>query len=445
MTAPAPLRIAVIGAGSAQFLPELADFCALDGIGRYEVALVDTHPTRATVAEQFGRAVAADTGVPADVTAHTDRRAAIAGAHLVVVSIGVGMQQSIRPDFEIPARYGLRQTVADTLGIGAIVRILRTAPALADIARDIAACSPAAILANVTNPMTMCCMALDRLVPEVRTVGLCHSTWQTAATVAGHLGVPVDELDFDGAGVNHQVFLTRLEHHGTDLYPRLREMARTDEAFGATVRADLLRRFGYFVTESSKHNAEYVPWYLPWDDQVEHFGLPVNPYWERRANNAEWFAQAMEIAAGRAHYPMHLVPSGEYAPQIARSLVDGVPRRMWANVPNRVPGGGGARLVDELPEWAVVEVPARCDANGVHPEVASPLPPQCAAINRRSLDVCDLAVRAVVEGRRDHVHHAALLDPNTSATLSPVAIEAMVDELLDAHQAAGRLPEGLCR
>jgi alpha-galactosidase len=353
------------------------------------------------------------------------------------------MQDSIRPDFEIPARYGLRQTVADTVGIGAIIRILRTAPVLADVARDLAARSPDALLLNVTNPMAMCVMAMRQLVPEVISFGLCHSTWMTAATVAELLDIPVDELSFAGAGVNHQVFLTRLEHQGEDVYPRLRALAESDHPFASTVRADLLRRFGFFVTESSKHNAEYVPWYLPWDEQVERFDLPVNPYWQRRAENAEWFSFASDVAAGRLAVPDGLLPSGEYAPQIIRSLVDGERRDLYVNVPND--DGAGGRWVDELPSWGVVEVPGHADAAGVHPHYAEPVPPQCAAINRRYLDICDLAVRALVEGRRDHVHHAALLDANASAALPPDRIAAMVDELLDAHQQAGRLPEALCR
>jgi len=437
------VKVAIVGAGSAQFMFELADVCALDGIGPYDVALVDTDPGRLAVVGEFGRRVAEAAGVPATVTTHDERRPAFDGVDVVITSIGVGMQESIRPDFEIPASYGLRQTVADTCGVGAVVRILRTAPVLAAIARDLVAANPDAFLLNVTNPMAMCCMALDRLVPEATTVGLCHSTWITAATVADRLGIPVDELDAAGAGVNHQVFLTRLEHHGTDVYPRLRQLLDDDPAFAATVRGDLLRRLGFFVTESSKHNAEYVPWYLPWDEQVERFGLPVNPYEERRTDNVSWFAYAEQIAAGRERVPLELLPSGEYAPQIVRSLVDGEARPLYANVPNRRPDGG--RWIDELPEWGVVEVPGHADGGGVHPHVAEPLPPQCAALNRRYLDVCDLAVRAVVDGRRDHVHHAALLDANASATMPPDRIVAMVDELLDAHQAAGHLPEALHR
>ncbi len=435
------MKVVVIGAGSAQFLIELADFCALGGIGPYEVAMVDTDPHRLDVVERLGRVVADTTGTPVTVTAHHDRATALDGAAVVVTSIGVGMQDSIQPDFEIPARFGLRQTVADTMGIGAIIRILRTAPVLADIATDMVEQCPEALLLNVTNPMTMCCMALERMVPAITTVGLCHSTWMTAETVAEHLDIPVSELDYAGAGVNHQVFISRLEHRGEDVYPRLRQLAETDPTFAATVRADLLRRTGYFVTESSKHNSEYVPWYLPWDDQVERFELPVNPWESRRADNENWFGYAERVADGSEPFPSGLLPSGEYAPQIVRSLVDGESRPIYANVPNRT--GEGGRWVEELPEWAVVEVPATAEADGVHPHVAEPIPPQCAAINRRYLDVCDLAVRAVVEGRRDHVHHAALLDPNAAATMGPASIEAMVNELLDVHQQARRIPESL--
>lgn len=437
------MKVVVVGAGSAQFMPELADFCTLDGIGPYQVALVDTDPRRLAIASGVARAAAQAMATPVEICGHLSTADALDGADVVVTSIGVGLQQSIRPDFEIPARYGLRQTVADTVGIGAVIRILRTAPALIAIAEEMQRCCPTALLLNVTNPMAMSCMALHRAVPAVRTIGLCHSTWMTAATVAELLGIDVAELDFTGAGVNHQVFLTRLVHRGVDVYPRLRELAVTDPEFARTVRADLLRRFGYFVTESSKHNAEYVPWYLPWDDQVAQFALPENPYWQRRADNAEWIGMAADIADGRSPFPVALADSGEYAPQIVRSLVDGVARPVYVNVPNASPTG--ELLVDELQPWAAVEVPGTVDGHGVVAHRAEPLPPQCAALNRRYLDVCDLAVRAALEGSRDHVHHAALLDPNASATMPPDRIAAMVDELLDAHQAAGRLPEALCR
>lgn len=433
------MKIAVIGAGSAQFILELADFCALTDIGPYEVAMVDTHPGRLDVAASVGRRVARSTGTPVTVSAHDDRRRALEGAVAVVTSIGVGMQESIRPDYEIPARYGLRQTVADTLGIGAIMRILRTAPVLAGVAHDMVELCPDAPLLNVTNPMAMCCMALHRMVPAITTIGLCHSVWNTAAELARTLGVPEEEIRYEGAGVNHQVFLSKLEHRGEDLYPRLRRLADDpDSPFARTVRADLLRRLGFFVTESSKHNSEYVPWYLRHDSEVERYGIEANPYWERRANNAEWFGLAVDYADGRTDHPLHeALPTGEYAPQIVRSLATGERREIYANVPNAAPDG--RRWVPELPEWGVVEIPAHCDGDGVHPRPAPAIAPQCAAVNRRYLDVCDLAVRAAIDGDRARVHQAAMLDPNCSATLTLDRTAAMIDELLDEHVRAGRI------
>ena len=221
-------------------------------------------------------------------------------------------------------------------------------------------------------------------------------------------------------------------------------MAEEDTPFARTVRADLMRRFGYYVTESSKHNSEYVPWYLPWSEAVDRFGLRVNPFEERRTTNEDLVGMAVDYASGSIDLPMaDMIPTGEYAPQIITSMVTGEPRQIYVNVPNTT--AEGVRLVPELQANGVVEVPAICDGDGVHPRSGDPIPPACAAINRRYLDVCELAVLAVTEGRREHVHQAALLDPNAAATMDAARIEAMVDELLDAHQAAGRLPDSLCR
>ncbi|HEX9343608.1 MAG TPA: alpha-glucosidase/alpha-galactosidase, partial [Actinomycetota bacterium] len=293
------IKVALIGAGSARCYRELMDLCAFDGVGSYEVALHDPAPRRLAVAGQLARRVAAATSAPCTITTHAERPPALDGADVVLTSISVGMQESIRPDFEIPARYGLRQTVADTIGIGGIMRILRTAPAMAAIAADMRRYCPGGLLLNESNPLAMVGMALDRLEPQITAVHLCHSPGRTAATLAGWLGVPPIELECEVAGVNHQAWVLRLAHHGEDLYPRLRELARKEEGpdgFASTVRADMLRRLGWFPTESSKHNAEYVPWYLPWDWEVERYGLQVNPYWERRAHNVEGFASVADLA-----------------------------------------------------------------------------------------------------------------------------------------------------
>jgi len=434
------VKIAVVGAGSAQFLGELGDLAALTGIGPYELALHDVDASRLAVVTQLSRRVAEATRTPCSVTDHAERAAALDGAMAVVVSVGVGQQRSIEPDFSVPASYGLRQTVADTLGIGAIMRILRTAPVLAGIADDLCRHgADDALYLNVSNPMAMSVMALSQLCPQVPVVGLCHSVWVTATSLAQLLGYRVERLQYLAAGVNHQAWFLQLEHEGQDLYPRLLELAHGDEPFAATVRADVLRRLGCYPTESSKHNAEYVPWYLPWPEQVERYDLPVNPFEQRRRDNGQWFAEAEQIASGQAAIPLEEIPSGEYAPRIIRAIVTDEPDEVYVNVPN------AADWVPGLPSWGAVEVPARVSAAGVEPKVVPGLPPQCAAVNRRYLDVCDLAVRAVVTGQRDHVHHAALLDPNTSASLPPDRIAALVDELLDRHQELGYLPEPLWR
>ena len=417
------MKVVLVGAGSAQFTQELiGDLCSLSDLEPFEIALHDVDLARLEIARRLGARVVAATGAPCSVCAYEERGAALDGADVVAVTITVGGQDGIEPDFAIPAAAGLRQTVGDSLGIGGIMRCLRTAPVLLAIAAEMRERCPSALLMQLTNPMAMLCMALHRGAPEIRTIGLCHSVWGTALQLAERCGVPIDEVDYEAAGVNHQAWITRLEHRGRDLYPLIREQAESDPAFRDTVRADILRRFGLYPTESSKHNAEYLPYYLRDPAAVERFGLPVNPWRERRIDNREWFMEAWARADGLL--PLELDASGEYGPQIVRALATGESCEAYVNVPNT----GG--LVPDLPEWGVVEVPATIAGNTITPRAVAPLPPQCAALNRRYLDVCDLAVRAVLEGRPEHVYHAALLDPNASASLSPDAIEAVVAELL---------------
>ena len=356
---------------------------------------------------------------------HAERGPALDGADVVLVTVTVGGQSGIEPDFTVPAAAGLRQTVADTLGIGGIMRCLRTAPVLIAMARDIQTHCPGALLINLTNPMAMLCMALHRAVPEVRTIGICHSIRATAARLAELCDVPIGEVAYTAGGVNHQAWITSFVHGGRDLYPLIREKAETDAAFRDTVRADMLRRFGLYPTESSRHNSELVPWYLRDDEAVARLGIRVNPWRERRIDNARWFMEAWARADGLV--PLDLEPSGEYGPLIVNALAGGGACDVYANVPNT------GSLVPDLPEWGIVEVPTTIAEGRVTSHAVSPLPPQCAALNRRYLDVCDLAVRAALERRRDYVYHAAMLDANAAATLSLDQIHAVVSELLDRH------------
>ncbi|MBO0807292.1 MAG: alpha-glucosidase/alpha-galactosidase, partial [Actinobacteria bacterium] len=330
-------------------------------------------------------------------------------------------------DFEIPRKYGLRQTIADTIGIGGIFRGLRTIPVMLGIGNDLHEVAPDALLLNYANPMAMLPWAVYEGTPFTNVVGVCHSVRDTHAFLARTVGVPEEEVAFRTAGFNHQCFVVRFRHRGTgeDLYPRLREVVEADpDGLGRRVRVEIFRRFGYFPTESSEHSAEYVPWFLHRDDQVERFRCEVDEYLRRSERNlVEWDRTKAALDAGQE---LDIEPSSELASEIIHSLETGTVREVYANVRN-----GG--LIDGLPADACVEVPALIDKNGVQPTRVGSLPPQCLALNRTFLNVVELTVRAGLEERRSLVYQAALLDPNTAATLTTEQIVAMCDELIEAH------------
>jgi alpha-galactosidase len=344
----------------------------------------------------------------------------------------VGGHAATLKDFEIPARHGLRQTIADTLGIGGIFRALRTIPVMLGIGRDMAELCPDAWLLNYTNPMAMLCQAYAHGSPHTKIVGLCHSVQHTTRRLAELVGVPFEEVTFLGAGVNHQAFILRFEHAGEDLYPRLDAVIDGDGDLRRTVRVELYRRLGYFPTESSEHSAEYLPWLMHDDAALGRFRIPVDEYVRRSEDSlAEYDAMRAALREGRG---FAIVQGLEYAPLIVHSIVTGTERVIYGNVTNH-------GLIDNLPEGACVEVPCVVDRSGVQATRVGALPPQCAALNRTFLNVVELTVRAALEGRRDHVYHAAMLDPNAGASLDLDAIHAVCDELIAAHGDA--LPAGV--
>jgi alpha-galactosidase len=286
---------------------------------------------------------------------------------------------------------------------------------------------PHAWLFNYTNPMAMLCWSVYAGTEVARVVGLCHSVQGTARTLAQLLAVDAAELDYDVAGVNHQAFFLELAtRSGEDLYPRLRAAIDADpDGLGRTVRAELCRRFGYFTTESSEHAAEYVPWFLGNLEQLDRFRVPLDEYLRRSESNvAEFKRTAARVAQGEE---LPLAPGDEYAPRIIRALETGTPFRFNGNVRNR-------GLISNLPEDACVEVPCTADADGIQPRRVGVLPPQLAALNRSYLNVCELAVRAYLERRRDWVYHACALDPGTiGQAVSLDRIWAACDELFAAH------------
>jgi alpha-galactosidase len=346
--------------------------------------------------------------------------------------VQVGGHEATLLDFELPLRHGLRQTIGDTLGIGGIFRALRTIPVMLGIAGDMAEECPDAWLLNYTNPLAMLCWAVYDGSPIDRVVGLCHSVQGTTRRLAELVGVPFDDVTFLGAGINHQSFILRFEREAENLYPLLDDAIERDPELARTVRVELYRRFGYFPTESSEHGAEYVPWFMRHDDQIERFRIPVGEYVQRSEENLREYERIRAaLAAGEG---FEIERSLEYASLIIHSIETGVQRVVYGNVRN-------SGLIDNLPAGCCVEVPCLVDHAGVQPTHVGELPPQLAALNRTFANVCELTVRAALDGKPEHVHHAAMLDPNTAASLTLDEIEALVDDLLAAHGDA--LPESL--
>jgi len=430
-------KITFIGAGSTVFARNLlGDILGYEELSESEITLFDIDADRLDTSELVARRVAEALGSPAKIRATTDRRAALDGADYAINEIQVGGRDAFLVDFEIPSRYGVRQTIADTLGIGGISRGLRTLPVMIDIGNDMADVCPDAWLLNFTNPMAMVPWAVYEGSRFDRVVGLCHSVFYTHQFLAETVGVPMDEIDFETSGFNHQAFVTRFEHRGKDLYPVLdAAIERDPEGLGRRVRVELYRRLGYFPTESSEHSAEYVPWFMRHDDMIERFRIPVDDYIGRTAGaREEYDALVRTLDAGGPLVPSE--PGNELASEIVHSIETGRVRSIYANVKN-------TGLIPDLPDGCCVEVPSMVDRGGVRPTAVPPRAAHLTAMNRTFLNVVELTVRAVLDGDRQQVYRAAMLDPNTSATLTLDRIHEMVDELLDAH--GELIPESIRR
>jgi alpha-galactosidase len=432
-------RIAFIGAGSVVFTKNLlGDILALPALRDVEIALHDIDAERLETAGAMARWVAGEREASPQVTTHDDRRAAIDGADFVINMVQIGGHEATLRDFEIPARYGLRQTIGDTLGVGGIFRTLRTAPHMLSLGNEIAELASDAWLLNYTNPMSALCELVYQGTPTNQVVGLCHSVQLTVRDLAELVDVPEDEVTFLSAGINHQAFLLRFEHEGASLYPRLDDRIAGDPDLQRRVRVALYRRLGYFQTESSEHAAEYVPWFMRHDDELERYRIPVGEYIRRSEENLVEFARVKEALARGEEMP--LTGSREYAATIVNSMVTGEPSVIYGNVPN-------TSLIPGLPEGTCVEVPCVIERNGLHPTQVLDYPPQLAALNRTYANVVELTVRAVLEERPDYIRIAALLDPNTSATLTLEEVDTLCDELTLAHgdliPASLRVEEGV--
>ncbi len=417
-------KIAFVGAGSVVFTQGLlADLFAFPELRDAHISLHDIDPERLATAEAAAKYIADTRGVAPMISAHADRRAALEGADFVINTVQVGMGAATRVDFDIPARYGLRQTIADTLGIGGIFRALRTFPLLKALGEDIASVCPSAWLLNYTNPMAMNVQYLVEATGLTKVLGLCHSVYWTMRGLAGLVGVPFEEVSYRAAGVNHQAWVLEFTHNGSNLYERLDALIAEDPQLRRRVRIDMYRRLGYYPTETSEHSSEYVPWYLHHDSEVERLRLPIGEYLGIIAENVAAYDQTRDaLATGR---PLKVEGTMEYAPQVIHSLVTGAPRTVYGNVPNE-------GLITNLPGGAV-EVPCIVDGSGVRPQPAGDLPPQLAALNRAYLSTTDLVVRAAIEADPRHIRHAAMIDPATAATLTVDQIWQLCDDMVRAH------------
>ena len=459
-------KITFIGAGSTVFARNLlSDILSFPELAGSTISLFDIDRERLGDSEQVAHTLAARLGAKPTIEATTDRERALDGADYAICMIQVGgYKPSTVVDFEVPKKYGLRQTIADTLGIGGIMRGLRTIPVLLDMCKDMERLCPDVTFLQYVIPMAMNCWAISRAI-SIKTVGLCHSVQHTASELAYDLGIPVEEIDYRCAGINHVAFYTRFEHRGQDLYPRLREIYDQGRVPAWNrVRYEMFRRLGYFVTESSEHFSEYTPWFIKRDrpDLIERFNIPLDEYITRcESQIAGWEGMRPVLrsgdAAAMARYeqeqleqrlaelapkdPQHAgyirqrweeahkegaAHSGEYGSLIIHAMETGQPRVIYGNVANH-------GLIDNLPQGCCVEVPCLVDKNGVQPTKVGALPPHLAALMQTNINVQALTVEAALTGKREHIYHAAMLDPHTAAELDLDQIWALVDDLIAAH------------
>jgi alpha-galactosidase len=434
-------KITFIGAGSTVFAKNLlGDILSFPELAESTISLMDIDPERLRTSEIVAHKVADFFGAKPEIEATLDRRRALEGADYAISMFQVGgYKPSTVIDFEIPKKYGIRQTIADTLGIGGIMRGLRTIPVFLDICRDMEELCPDVMFLQYVNPMAMNTWAIHR-ASKIKTVGLCHSVQGTAEALAADIGVPYNEINYICAGINHMAFYLKFELNGENLYPQIRQAleansyGRRYRGLADHVRYEVLRRTGYFVTESSEHFSEYVPWFIKHDraDLIEQYEIPLDEYITRcELQIAEWEAEKAALERGEldeARYER----SQEYGSLIIHSMETGEPRIVYGNVSNR-------GLIDNLPQGCCVEVPCLVDRNGLQPTKIGMMPPQLAALQQTNINVQSLVVEAALTRKREHIYHAAMLDPHTAAELSLDQIWSLVDELIEAH--SDMLPE----
>ncbi|ACX63644.1 alpha-glucosidase/alpha-galactosidase [Paenibacillus sp. FSL H8-0457] len=422
-------KITFIGAGSTVFAKNVLGDCmqtpALQG---FELALFDIDPVRLKDSENMLNNIKKTSGSTCVVKSYGDRKEALRGAKYVINAIQVGGYDPCTiTDFEVPKKYGLRQTIADTVGIGGIFRNLRTIPVMLDFAADMREVCPNALFLNYTNPMAVLTNAMNTL-GGVQTVGLCHSVQACIPHLFDNLGIDKEGVQAKIAGINHMAWLLEVTKDGVDLYPEIKKRAaeKQKEKHHDMVRLEMMLNFGYYITESSEHNAEYHPYFIKrnYPELIERFNIPLDEYPRRCVNQIEgWKAMREDLVNNQdlTHNRSH-----EYASYILEAIETNVPFKIGGNVMN-------TGLITNLPKEACVEVPCLVDASGVTPTYVGDLPPQCAALNRTNINTQLLTLEAAATGKKEHIYHAAMLDPHTAAELSMDDIKSLCDDLIEAH------------
>ena len=427
-------KITLLGAGSTVFAKNVIGDCILTPeLGEFEVDLFDIDPVRLEDSKRMLENINRKYDGKALIKASMDRKEALRNADYVINTIQVGGYDPCTiTDFEVPKKYGLRQTIADTLGIGGIFRALRTIPVMQDFADDMEEVCPDAWFLNYVNPMCILSGYMQRFT-KIKTVGLCHSVQGCASGLLNTLGMWEQHKDckWKIAGINHQAWLLEItDKDGNDLYPEIKK--RSLEQMGQEnmkwdlVRHEMMHRFGYYITESSEHTSEYVPWFIKekYPELIERYNIPLDEYPRRCINQIkDWENMRDKLVEDTdlTHEKTH-----EFAAYIIQAMRTDVPYRIHGNVLN-------TGLITNLPQNACVEVPCLVDRNGVNPCYVGDLPEQCAAINRTNINVQLLTIEAARTLKKEYIYMAAMMDPHTSSELSMDDIRSMCDDLIEAH------------
>lgn len=433
------MKITFIGAGSTVFARNVIGDCILTPeLGDFDVCLFDIDPQRLDESYQILCNINKTANGRANITKTLDRTEAFTGADFIVNAIQVGgYRPSTVIDFEVPKKYGLRQTIADTIGIGGIFRALRTIPVMMDYANDIERLSPRALFLNYTNPMAILTGYMQRFT-NIKAVGLCHSVQVCANELLKTLGMDeyVDKTRWEIAGINHQAWLLEIEDlNGNDLYPEIKRRASSpdyNKEGRDLVRLEIMKRFGYYVTESSEHSAEYLPYFIKdkYPELIDRFKIPLDEYPRRCERQISAWNKMRESLLHNSliqHEKSH-----EFASYIINAVLNDVPYRIHGNVLN-------TGLITNLPQNACVEVPCMVGRNGINPCYVGELPEQCAALNRTNINTQLMTIKAAETLKKEYIYIAAMLDPHTSSELSIDDIVSLCDDLIEAHK--GWLPE----